>query len=94
MNKIVTAVIAGSAIIFSGTAMGSGCCDFGNSSIQKQNAYGPGNHMDQYGRNVTIQPMHNNTGSNTFNQIQKQDAYGPGIHMDQYGRAVTVKPKY
>ena len=66
----------------------------GNSRITKKNAYGHGNHIDQYGRNVTIQPMHGNTGSNTFNQIQKQDAYGPGIHMDQYGRAVTVRPKY
>ncbi len=94
MNKMLTGVIAGSAIIVSGAAMGSGCCDSNNSQIQKQNAYSPGNHMDQYGRNVTIQPMHNNTGSNTFNQIQKQDAYGPGVHMDQYGRAVTVQPKW
>ena len=30
--------------------------------------------MDQFGQNVNIQPMHKNTGSNTFNQIQKQDA--------------------
>ena len=93
MNKILAAAIASLAILISGGAMAMDCCNMNDSRIQKQNAYGPGNHMDQYGRNVTIQPMHKNTGSNTFNQIQKQDAYGPGVHMDQYGRAVTVQPK-
>lgn len=30
--------------------------DYGNSYIQTPNAYGPGIHMDQYGRAVTITP--------------------------------------
>ena len=67
----------------------------GNSRIQQHNAYGPGQHMDQYGQNVTIQPRYGSgAGSNTFNRIERHNAYGPDIHMDQYGRPATVQPQY
>lgn len=92
MNKLAAVIIAGSVMLVSGLAMAGGCC--GNSTIQQFDAYGPGQHMDQYGHNVAVQPMRGNSSLNTFNRIEQHNAYGPGIHMDQYGRAVTVEPQY
>jgi hypothetical protein len=58
----------------------------------KLNAYGPGVHMDQYGRAVTLRPGWGN--DDTGNLRIEQDAYGPGVHMDQYGRPVYSQPRY
>jgi len=56
----------------------------------KIDAYGPGIHMDQYGRPVRLQP---DFGGVQGEMLQiKPDAYGPGIHMDQYGRPVRQYP--
>ena len=59
--------------------------------IQQENAYGPGLHMDQYGRPVEIAPQ--NGSRNPYTRIQQEDAYGPGIHMDQFGQPVTIQPR-
>jgi hypothetical protein len=60
----------------------------------KENAYGPGVGMDQYGRAVKIAPAYpDNSGNYNNSYIQKPDAYGPGIHMDQYGRPVQIVPR-
>ena len=48
----------------------------------QQNAYGPGVHMDQYGRAIHSQP-----------ELQlRPNTYGPGMYSDQYGRPSTVQP--
>jgi len=94
MSKIIKVGIAVAAMSVSGLAVAGGCC--GNSTIQQYNAYGPGQHMDQYGNNVSIVPKHGGGGgaSNTFNRIERPNAYGPGTGMDQYGRPVTVERTY
>jgi hypothetical protein len=51
--------------------------------------------MDQFGQNVTIQPMYGHrSGSNTSNRIEQHNAYGPGQHMNQFGQPVTVQPQF
>ena len=66
--------------------------DYSNSTIQKENAYGLGVHMDQYGRAVTIQPKNNHTGyTNPLLEIN-ENQYGYQNHADQYGRPVTIQP--
>ena len=64
--------------------------DYSNSTIKKENAYGPGIHMDQYGRAVKIQPK-SHSSSDPFLKI-KENTYGDRSHSDQYGRPVTIKP--
>lgn len=53
------------------------------------NAYGPGVHMDQYGRAFEWQVV-GNPYENTAGLSIQPDAYGPGMGMDQYGRAVKA----
>lgn len=57
----------------------------------KQDAYGPGTHMNQFGQPVTVQPMYDNQPYIPNSVIQTPNAYGPGIHMDQYGRPVQLR---
>lgn len=55
------------------------------------NAYGPGIHMDAYGRPVQLYTPGGVPGEHL--QI-KLNAYGPGVHMDQYGRPVYATPAF
>lgn len=62
----------------------------------QQDAYGPGVHMDQYGRPVQIAPAYPRYG-NQYNDSYIQvnpNVYGPGVHSDQYGRPIRTQPKY
>jgi hypothetical protein len=49
-----------------------------------QDAYGPGVHMDRYGRAVTF-------GRPDVREVEI-DAYGPGVHSDEYGRPLSARP--
>jgi len=69
-------------------------CQYGYGSHSNRltpNAYGPGVHMDEYGRPVKLYTPNGVPGE----QVQiKPNAYGPGVHMDQYGRPVYSVPAF
>lgn len=54
-------------------------------------AYGPGIHMDQYGRPVKLYTPNGVPGERLN---IRPNAYGPGVHMDQYGRPVYAVPAF
>jgi len=57
-----------------------------SSNSYKKDAYGPGVHMDQYGRPFEWTPK-DGQKVEPWNNV-KPNAYGPGVGMDQYGRPV------
>lgn len=61
----------------------------------KQDAYGPGVGIDQYGRPVKLVPAHSGHQIAPGEQLKVEpDAYGPGVGMDQYGRPVKFAPAW
>lgn len=56
-------------------------------AFEGENAYGPGVHMDRYGRAVQFR---DEAGGMVRGRINR-DRYGPGVSADEFGRPVRAE---